>query len=343
MRAYFRKYPQVLAALLGVAIILAVLAVYERRRVLSSTTEMKLLNEARSEEIYTDTFYSEQLTDKEQKAFRLMLERLLAFEGGVTEFPEPLTGAEYLRVTSAIENENHFFYGFYEIPMTENDIYVKYDETDLTKIKEPVIAKAILFLSCAEGINEQGQYAEDGTVENLSAVEKGLSVNEQEKKQQVLERTEQIKGQMDEIIANIPQHAGEKETLDYFMDWMKVHLEYDSTLGEEANSFTTMDEVFERALAANNSSCVLSGKAGALGYTKLLSELCNQSGMQSHIVLGTWGRDKNEGYTMCVVELAGEEIYVDAAGLKSSELAKERYLTKAEALMHISPVSYFND
>ena len=43
------------------------------------------------------------------------------------------------------------------------------------------------------------------------------------------------------------------------------------------------------------------------------------------------------------MELAGEEIYVDAAGLKSSELAKERYLTKAEALMHISPVSYFND
>ncbi len=47
MRAYFRKYPQVLAVLLGVVIILAVLAVYERRRVLSDTTEMKLPKDTR--------------------------------------------------------------------------------------------------------------------------------------------------------------------------------------------------------------------------------------------------------------------------------------------------------
>ena len=48
------------------------------------------------------------------------------------------------------------FYAIVDVPMTENNVYVKKTDNDLLKITDSTIAKAILFLYPAEGIDEQG-------------------------------------------------------------------------------------------------------------------------------------------------------------------------------------------
>lgn len=340
---FIKKHPKFVAIVAALVALLAIVAVVERKKTLSNTTEMKLANNERMDTVFTDSYYSDQLNDKEKAVYDEIVERLTNKEGGVIEFKEPLTGREYTRITSAIENEGgNYFYGFCEIPMTKDNVYVKYDGDSLLDVKDATIAKAIIFISSAEGINTVGTYEEDGTVSNLDEVADGLTRNDPDKLAQIEADQAQIEQTIDEIIAGIPKDAGEKDTLNYFMDWMSKNLEFNDSLGVDALSFTSMEEVFEEAYKSNNISCVLQGKATMLGYTKLLSYLCNQAGMESHIVLGTWGYAKQEGYTMTVVKINGEDIYVDASGAKASKLANNRYLNEDEATRHINLVDYFN-
>lgn len=340
---FIKKHPKFCAVTAAIIAVLAILAVIARQQTLSNTTEMKLANNPRMDQVFTDTFYSDQLNEKEQAAYNQIMERMERKEGGVIEFAEPLTGREYIRITSAIENQgsNHF-YAFCEVPMNEDDIYLAYDGTNLLEIKEEEITKVILFVSCSEGINTIGTYAEDGTVRNLDEVAEIMPQINEDKLAEIEAAEQEIQATIDEIMAGIPEGAGEKDTLNYFMDWMSEHIEYDAELSVNATKFTTMEEVVDIAYRSSNIACVLEGRATMLGYTKLLSYLCNLAGMESHVELGSWGRSGQEGYVMTVVKINGENIYVDASGAKSSKLAGNRYLTEQEALNHINRVEYFN-
>ncbi len=340
---FVRKHPKFMAAVVAILAVIGIFAYRERLAVAERRMEQDFPNNPVDGGAKTDTFYSDQLTERERAAYGLMITRLENLEGGVVELEEPLTGREYVRVVSAIENERNLFYAFFEIPMSADNVYLKYKNSDITSVKTAEIKKTILFLSCAEGINVAGSYGEDGTVENLSQVNEGLSKNDPERLAELLQRQQEMEEKISGILEGIPEGAGEWDTLTYFLGWMDENLMPYTGLGTDAFSFTTMDEVFSQAYESSNASCVLGeGKATMPGYTKLLSLLLNRAGIPSHIVLGTWGWQREEGYIMCVAELSGESVYVDASGAKTAKLGDMRCLTETEALNHMEPAAYFN-
>lgn len=339
---FIKAHPRFVAAVLVVFVAAGLIFYGERVKVMKNRQAYSFPNEARSGQTAEDTFYSDQLTQKELTAYELMVKRLEDLKGGVVELPEPLTGTEYIRVVSAIENQHGYFYGFYDIPMTSENVSLKYSDRDLTSVKQAQIQKALLFLSCANDVNVAGQYGADGTVQNLSEVDAAFSVNNPEKTAELEKKKAQTEDRINEILSQLPEQAGEYDALTYFLDWMDENLSYYTELGQDAYSFTTMDEVFGQAYISNNPACILNGKATALGYAKLLSLLLKRAGIPSHIVLGTWGTYAQEGYVMCVAELAEENVYVDASGIKAASFSDLRCLREPEALAHMEPVSYFH-
>lgn len=341
---FIQKYQKVVFIAGLVFILLGIFFYWQRQVSLSNATATKLEDEPRTGEKVVSTFYYEQLTIKEAAAYDGMKEKLEEMAGGVITFEEPLSGPEYLRVTTALEDEGYnYFYGFYDIPMTKDDVYVKHKSQDLTTQNDKIIAKVILFLSCAEGLNEEGDYAEDGTVKNLADVQNGLFVNAAQKVEEITKTRQETEEILNQVMADLPADYGEKKTVDYFLAWMEEKLSFASSVGTDAKSFTSMDDVFENVYVYNNLSAVTKDKATVLGYAKILSELCNRAGMESHIVLGVWGKSKSvqEGYVFCAVQMNGQTIYVDASGAKGTELGDQQYLTWQEATNHMKFVEYF--
>lgn len=345
MRQWIRKHPGA-AFLTGLVFLVLLFLLYRMRmQNINNAAEMTLRDEPRNAGAVSSDFYSMQLTGRESETYRLFRQRLEEKKGGVVEFPEALSGTEYLRVTTALEDEGYnYFYGFFDIPMSEEDVYLKYKGADLANIKDRVIVKAILFLSCAEGIDVFGEYAGDGKVRNLSEVEEAFSVNletEEEKIQAVSQKTEEV---LEEIVNGLPKEYGEKRTADYFLNWLDNNLSFTTGAEEDASSYTSMKEVFDGIYLCNNLSAVTEKKATALGYAKILSALLNRAGMESHIVLGTWGRSRfqGEGYVLTAVQMNNQTVYIDASGAKSAELGGQRYLREQEAKNHMKFVEYFD-
>ena len=179
---------------------------------------------------------------------------------------------------------------------------------------------------------------------NLDEIQKGLSVNSKQGKAAIEDMDSKTEGILEEILDNLPDDYGEKKAVDYFLSWLDEHISPASHVGEDALNFSSMDEVFEGVYIYNNLSALVKEKATALGSAKILSELCSRAGMESHIVLGVWEKNRisQEGYVFCAVEMNGQTIYVDASGEKGMDLGEQRYLTEKEAMNHMKFVEYFD-
>ena len=342
---YIKKHKRA-ALLIGIMIIfLAAFFAWQRKITLSNTLSGKLEDSPRKEAAVESDFYSNQLTKKEYEVYLFLKENIESLKGGVLKLPQPVNGKEYQRIVTALECEGkNYFYGFVEIPMTEDEVYVQYEDKDLNRITENEISKVILFLSCAEGIEIQAAFAQDGTISNLNEIRDGLAVNNESKVDEInrrLENTEQI---LDEVIAGIPKDSGEKSTVYYFLDWMKDSLKPTDSMETAGEKVSHIGELLDKYYITNHTAAVLEGKATALGYAKILAELCNRAGMEAHIVAGTWqgGWVQEESYVFCAVSMNGQTVYVDASGMKSGSLAGERYLTEEEAFNHLKTADYFS-
>ena len=345
MKNWIKKHPRAAFWTGAVFLSLLFLMYWMRQNSIAAAVEGTLTDEPRDGGAVISDFYTMQLTGKEAEAYGLLRERLDEKQGGIVEFPEKLSGEEYLRVTTALEDEGYdYFYGFVDIPMTENGVYVKHGGTDLANITEKKIAKAILFLSCAEGIQMSGEYADDGRVMNLEEVGQALAVNEKAEEEKIEEIRQQTEEILSKVIEELPEEYGEKRTADYFLDWLDENLTVTSGTDGETAGYSGMKDVFEGIYIYNNLSAVTRDKATALGSAKILSELFNRAGMESHIVRGIWGRSqfRQEGYVLTAVEMNGQTIYIDASGAKSGELGDERYLREQEAKNHMKFVEYFD-
>ena len=344
MIKWIKKYKKA-AVCIGVLLIIAIAAAaWHRQQILSVTAYEMAADEERSDGPVENTFYTDQLTQKEYKVYTQMLEHLDGRKGGIVAFEEPLTGEEYMRVTTALEDTgNNYFYGFYDIPMDDSDVYVKYDNSDILKITDPQITKCILFLSCAEGIDQQGEYGDDGTVLNLDSVGEALARNTDDG----LTTIEHVQNETEEILNGILEgldgEASKKEAISYFLEWLDENMTFASDVSENASSFSNMGQVFEGVTIYNDLSALSQGKATALGYAKIFAELCRQAGMDAHLVFGQWGRSSftKESYVLCAVSLGEATVYVDASGGKSAQLAGHRCMMEEEARNHMEFASYF--
>lgn len=339
-----RHYKAVSIGIFALFVLIALISM-ERKRSLSAVTSLRLQDNPRSEQAASSDFYSEQLSEEEKEDWLFMKGRIEKLQGGVVTLPYPVTGKQYLRISSVLENEgNNYFYGFYDVPMTEDGRYVKHKNSDILTVTEPEISKVILFLSCAKGIELSGQYADDGTVTNLEEVNQGLSANEEEKVEEIRKTQETTQETVQEILDGLADDCGEKTAVDYFLQWLDDNMTFASNIGGDAGEVSNMGEVLESIYVYNQLSALTQKKGTALGYAKILAELCNRAGMESHIVLGKWKGNfiSSESYVLCAVSMDDQTIYVDASGAKSSVLAGERYMSETEALNHMEFVSYFD-
>ncbi len=186
--------------------------------------------------------------------------------GGVLTLPQPVNGKEYQRILSTLEYEgDNYFYGFVEIPMTEDEIYVQHEDKNLNRITENEISKVILFLSCAEGIETPGVFSEDGTVTNMEEIRESLSVNVSEKEEKIQEKQKQTEEILSEILEGLPKDSGEKSTVDYFLKWLDGNMTYTDSLSEVGEPVPNMGKMLDAYYERNHLAAVIEKKGNCPG------------------------------------------------------------------------------
>ena len=327
-----------------IAIVLVTLAVlagsmWRKYQAKTNSTDTKLpVDTLRSGEAYTDTYYFDQLNDSEENCYEVLKQTLDTFQGGIIEFPEELTGEEYTRVTHALQyGAQDYFYGIIGIPMTDDNRCVNYD-SDVLEVKDSIIKKCVLFLSCAKNVDLKGEFDEEGYVTNLDEAQAELGTSSEDAIKEIQEEQVQVDVKLAEIVDGMPKEYGEKEAVDYFVDWMDQNL--DSS--QEGESIDDMSVFFENVYKRNGVSCLIDKKVSTSGYNKVLSTLCNRVGIQSHVALGQWKKD-GKAYVMTYVNIDGQDIYVDASREKSKDLWDQKYLTRQETENAMQMAGYINE
>lgn len=341
---YIHKHRKAAIIIAVVVIILGAFLGWQRKLTMAKSVYNDLKDEPRGEAIHGTDFYYNKLTAKEGEVFLFLKEKMENLEGGVLELPKPLTGKEYQRIVTALEYEGgNTFYGIIDIPMTADNIYVLHENKDILKVTEESISKVVLFLSCAEGIHLSGEFAEDGTVTNLSEIQKRLSVNLEEKVQEIQKRKEDTNAVMTEILQGIPADGGKKTTIEYFLQWLDDNMVFTQNAAATTEGMQDMGDLLEKVYSFNHEAGLTEKRASTLGYAKIFSELCRQAGIDSHVVMGTWNGNwmDDNMYVLCTVSIDGQTVYVDASGQKVSSLGGKRYISEKEAKNRLNFADYF--
>ena len=341
---YIRRHKKAAVIIVLAALVLFAFLGTQRKNATSQSVYDTLADTPRGKAIEENKYYSGQLTQREYEDYEFLKQKMEDLEGGVLTLPNPLNGKEYQRILTALEYEgNNYFYGFVDIPMTGDGVYVFHEDKDPFRLVDKKIEKVVLFLSCAEGIELFGQFADDGTLINIEEIQIGFSVNDEEKVKKIHEMQEETEKVMDEILAGIPEGAGEKTTADYFRKWLDENMKIADDAGKKAQELDNMGEMLEQVYPYNHLAALKEKKASILGYGKIFSELCRRAGIDSHVVMGTWNSQWTDGetYVLCETIIDGQKIYIDASGAKSDALAGNRYLTEKEAISRMTFVDYF--
>ncbi len=340
MIKFLKKHPSIVVGIIIAIIVIALLAIWQHKKYMDNPYEKQIGNPPRNEGNVKDTFYYEQLSDKEKGAYDTLKNAIENFSGGEIEFAEALNGEEYARVSQALEcGQEDYFYAIVDVPMNENNQNVSYTANNILEIKDNVIVKCIVFLYPAEGIDIQGEIDDDGYVKNLDALKEPLAEMDEERKNTVLEMKQETEQILDDVVSAMPSEYGTKEAIDYFLDWMDEHLKVDEEIMNSTENVDTMSEAFEEIYFKSHCSCVVGEKATTSGFSKVLTRLCNKAGIPAHIVIGTWGRE--QAYTMTYVNFDGKPVYIDASGYKGSELWNQRYISDTLLNRKMERISYF--
>lgn len=329
----------------ALAVLIAVVSVRQREKFKENSIGNTMGNPARDKAAFTDTFYLDQLTEKEKGAYETLKTALDNMQGGEVIFAEPLNGLEFTRAYNALEyGADDYFYAIVGIPMTEDNQNLAYNNDNIQDVEESVIQKCLLFSYCAEGIDMNGEMDEDGYVTNLEEHKGPLAAMNEERLAAVREIQEAREEVLSQIVADMPDEYGAKEAIDYFLDWMDKNMVLEQA-SEQSQGVTAMSDFFTKLNVKSHLSCVADKVGFASGYARILSDLCNRVGIKSHVVMGIWSSgvfgSSQESYVLTCVEIDGEPIYVDASGSHSKQLLDQRYITEEGARNWMTFVDYF--
>lgn len=347
MKSWVKGHQKIII-LCGVLLIalIAWMSVRQREAFKKNSIGNTMANPIRREAAFTDTFYFEQLTEKEIKAYEILKGALDDYVGGEVVFPEPLTGKEFTRVCNALEyGAEDYFYGMVGIPMDEKNRNLSYKNSNILDLKEPEVAKCILFMYCAEGINQNGDMDEEGYVTNLEELKKPLSTVNMERMKEIQTVQEKRDQVLNQVINGLPKEYGAKEAMDYFLNWMDENLTLQQA-SEESQGITEMTDFFSKINFKSHMACLAEKNAFASGYARVFCELCNRAGIEAHLVMGVWSSgfmgSSQESYILTCVAIDGENIYVDASGTHKKQLLDQRYIKEEGARNWMEFVDYFD-
>lgn len=340
MFGVIKKHPGIFWGIIITVIMVSLLGAWQRRQYMNNPYENQIGNPPREKGAVKDTFYYDRLNDKEKDAYDTIKNAIENFTGGEIEFPSPLNGEEYARVSQALEcGQEDYFYAIADIPMNKNNQNVSYTTKNVLDIKNDVIVKCMLFLYPAEGIDIQGEIDDDGYVKNLEKLKQPLNTMDESKKQKVLKMKKETDRILDDVVEKMPEEYGKKEAIDYFLNWMDKNLKLDEDLMQSTENIKSMSHAFEEVYFKSHSSCVTTEKATASGFTKVLSRLCNKAGIPAYIIIGNWGME--QAYSMTCVEFDGKKAYIDASGYKKDDLWNQRYISETLLTRKMDIISYF--
>lgn len=333
---FFRKHYKITIAILVVVCLISIFSVYQKNQYLKHPYIDQIEDVDLKNEI-TEDYYYEQLSNKCKNAYNDLVKAIENNDGGLFVFEEALTGEEYAQIVYTISS-NDYFYAIIDVPMTDKHQNINYQSSNILNIKDASIKECIIFLYPAVGLDINGEMDKEGYVQNLDELEIPLKTMDESRISKVNEIQNIAYNILDEVASNCPK-TGAKDAITYYLNWMDENLVLDEEMMASTRSLKTMSDVFERVYFENDISAVVNGKTMATGYSKILTYLCNKSGIEAHIVLGNW--KGSNGYSLVCVNFNGINVYVDASGYKSNDLWNQRMISETLAVQKLSMIDYF--
>lgn len=279
---------------------------------------METVNPKVTFEPVSNSFYYNQLNEEEVEVFEMILKQCQTFKGGLIELKEPISLQSLLRINFTLYYDEE--YRFWPLAT----LYA-YDEQnrEVKELTEDRIVSKI-YVQLAEATENsalkefQFDFSEDMVLlneEEFITVLENTTITEA----YYLKRTEQIAELEKEIISEMPKDIREKEAVFYFCNWIKNNMEYDYSVYELCAGLER-EEPFSAAMYANAAfeTCIIEKKGLCGGFAIIVSDLCNQIGIPSYVVVGTIdvnGETINHGWV--AVEIGGKTLYIDPTYVSS--------------------------
>lgn len=282
---------------------------------------MDKINPKVTYEPVSNSFYYDQLNEEEVQALEAVIEMCQTYKGGLIELEEPISFNSWNRViyTLYYDETYHFWPLVMIYPYDEQGRLVD-EESD-----EKIISKMYVQLTEASEndlLKElKLEYSQD---EILLNAEEFINALENTTLSEVyyLETSRQIEGIEQEIIAGMSENMRQKEAVFYFCNWIKDNMEYDSDVIALQEELEAAAVPYVRLIYANASyeQSILSKKALCGGFAIILSDLCNQVGIPSYVVIGEVdvnGEVVEHGWV--AVEIGGKTLYIDPTFVNSTK------------------------
>lgn len=266
-----------------------------------------------------DNFYYEHLTMEEVAAYDKIAQQFDSYQGGFVAFDKAISHDEYCKIMQTVAYGGaHRYWNYawaYPVDKDEHLMSSSMVYTDET-CQEKNIVGIYLMLNQQEASpqlkNFQLELSEDNVIQNGEALAEVLAVSDLDEAY-VNGVTEQIKALEQEIIEQMPEGLNQKEAVAYFNSWITNNMTYDFSAWELGQGMVTENlhhlmEIGDAAYA----QCILDKTGVCSGFAIILSDLCNQIGIPSHVVVGTVSNGvETINHAWTAVEIGNETYYTD--------------------------------
>lgn len=266
----------------------------------------------------TNEFYYNQLTDVEKTVCQQIEQQVHTLQGGYVALDQPISHMNFSRIELTLNyDETHRDWAMADMYPVKADhsyadaIAVEYcDETtepDIVGIYVQIITEDdsdVLDYPMNFWEENNIQVDEDAFLPQITST--GMT---QETYEQIQKELNQVKT---DIIAKIPEGADQREIIRFLSKWIQINLAYNDDFRSELETGTVRMEALQKYRIRSSEQCLLDKKAICGGRATVLSELCNQVGIESHVVAGIVEMDGDKvGHAWVAVRIDGKTYYTD--------------------------------
>ena len=279
----------------------------------SDNNVMDKVNPKVTFEPVSNSFYYDELNEKEIQVLENVMEMCQTYKGGLIELEEPISFNSWTRVIYTLYYDET--YRFWPLVMVypydaegklvdeasdEKNISKMY--VQLTEASENDLLKELKL-----------EYSQDEVLLNVEKFVNALE-NTTLTEAYYLETSRQIEEVEQGIVVDMSEDMRQKEAVFYFCNWIKDNMEYDLDVMAYQENLEEATVPYARLVYANASyeQSILRKKALCGGFAIILSDLCNQVGIPSYVVIGTVdvnGESVEHGWV--AVEIGGQTLYID--------------------------------
>lgn len=272
-------------------------------------------------EAVSNSFYYDQLNEEELQVFEEIMEMCQTYKGGLIELEEPISFNSWTRVIYTLYyDETYRFWPLVMVYPYDAGGRLVDEESD-----EKIISK--MYVQLTE-VSENDllkelklEYSQNEVLLNTEEFVNALE-NTTLTEAYYLEISRQIEEVEQGIVVDMSEDMRQKEAVFYFCNWIKDNMEYDFDVMAYQENLEEATVPYARLVYANASyeQSILRKKALCGGFAIILSDLCNQVGIPSYVVIGTVdvnGESVEHGWV--AVEIGGQTLYIDPTFVSSTK------------------------